>query len=161
MALAQHNGVPTRLLDFSYSPLVALYTAASDIAQKLKQYEEDGVEEMAVWGLDCHRLLQFRYEFRIVEVSRAENPFLRAQKGLFVLDLRASRVHRGLRTSPLNERIQAVFTGVDKAPVLYKYSLPIHEAENVLRVLALEGIDRAHLTPTYDNVVDHLKKLSG
>lgn len=56
MIIAQHHGIPTRLLDFSVSPLVALHFALTDINSN---------DDAALWAIShvkLHNILPIRYK---------------------------------------------------------------------------------------------------
>lgn len=70
MVIGQHHGLPTRLMDWSYSPLVALHFATS--GEDMKYMD---AHDCSVWKIDIdeiHRLLPSAYQ----EVLNGENAHL-------------------------------------------------------------------------------------
>lgn len=167
LALAQHYGAPTRLLDWSYRPLVAAYFACAKVA---REFISD--EKIVVWALNLMaiRVHIERERVRIVEAPQATNPNLAAQAGLFTLDRLAKREEgfdvilpdllKQAKGKYKKDGITSAWVNLALAlPVFRKFTLPIEEAGRLLRLLGLYGVSAATVFPGYQGVVDSLHEM--
>ncbi len=153
LALAQHHGVPTRLLDFTFDPRVVAYFAVREAGKS----SIDGIEHrFAIWCIYLPTVIRKSMDFSVVEVERAANPFLFAQRALFIIDRRLDDQPRESVSPSLDERIEKLS---ESENAVLKVTAPASAYAEVLSRLSCEGIDLPHLMPTYDNVVRHLEQL--
>lgn len=141
-ALAQHYGIATRLLDWTYDPFVAAFFSSKPPA-KVDQ-------DICIWALNISfvgRLDSLLSDFplRLVTPHYSGNPNLAAQSGLFTHWAHSVpgffKIAAG-KTEPLPT--------VDRSPLdfqLKKYlsKLEIHEESTVFKKMVLPGSESAEL----------------
>jgi len=180
LALAQHHGLPTRLIDWSLDARIAAYFAASGAANWAAQPSgpPSGATELAVWAMSRSDLkvdnlmsemlaslvnkgeapksagrIPFLSLFAVVTAPAAGNENLRAQKGVFTLHLPAAmKVADPADRRPMDQ----ILVDEDVQVTMTRFTLPIARSRELLRLLAFEGISAAELFPGYGGVVKAL-----
>jgi len=157
MALAQHHGVPTHLLDWSKRSYVAAYFAASTA---LANHDiKDNNTKIAVWALNIEKIRLYK-NIEIIKVPGSTSSNLAAQSGLFtVLKLPIGRGQPFIQ-KPLEDE----FACTSKTP-LWKITLPIKYTTKVLDLCELYGVSAATLFSGFDGaakaVNDWINKCRG
>ncbi|MEA4975599.1 MAG: FRG domain-containing protein [Paludibacter sp.] len=160
--LAQHYGLPTRLLDWTKDFYVALYFALKRSDINLKN------EHVAVWAFDYSTYQIFNFErvndpLRFIQPEYYLNPNLGAQKGLFTLwqiDSLTMMDHQIIDITPLNQLVETrLQSDSNEIPTIF-YKIMIHKKLiNELSIfLRKSNYDAARLFPGYYGVVRSIEE---
>ena len=139
MAVAQHHGLKTRLLDWSHRSYVAAYFAASEALFNKK------AKRFAVWALDTQATLPGLENLEFIRVPGGNNANVAAQAGLFTL-LRQKYTHGSAFEGPENLCDYAAAMG---SRSLAKITLPVLEAPKIIDLCERNGITAATLFPDF------------
>lgn len=164
-ALAQHYGIPTRLLDWTRNSFIAAFFAAEDVLKHSKEYEPSS--RLVVWAFffpafgKHDALNQENDPIRIVTAPSATNPNLKAQQGVFTLVnhfytkeiegiyLPMDQVLEEIVNQPEAEKYHKIIVDCK----LQKFTLPVSEANSLLYLLAKLDITPSFIYPGFQSII--------
>lgn len=154
-ALAQHYGIPTRFLDWTYDKYVACFFALRNAYGKMLQPQMDKDDKIVLWAIDMG-FLQGKYrttQLYFVTPRYANNPNLAAQKGVL------SFYNNIEESIPLDKKIEGSQLG-NKQPLLYKFTLPYADVPLSLNQLYNLGYTFSRIFPGYASIATEMRELN-
>ena len=161
-AVAQHYGIPTRMLDWTFDVNVALYFAVKNLPL---EGSTDHPEFVSLWILDKSKISIICDRICFVMPKYSDNPNIGAQSGLFSiltgedpgerLDDVVAKAHRDMEPG-----LHSVLDR-DGMPILAKINIPYEDARKIKKNFEDHDISYDSIFPGLSGVVRSMEIQSG
>lgn len=168
-ALAQHYGVMTRLLDWSFDINVALYFATVEaIKETVKTNFVDESKDIVIWLLDyanfeCNVNKNLPLKFIIPNYSA--NPNICAQKGILTYwEVPKTQISKSLENKINSKPFDELIQGLSEKNIsitettIFKLVLPRRESLKIFKHLSTNHYNYARLFPSYYGAAQKIKE---
>ena len=142
--LAQHYGLPTRLLDFTFNPMIALYFACESELEKDGKVYVHSMDKMLLMDADSNP-----------EMPHAiDNVFSKKGARFVVPNYTDARYKNQKALFLLSDKPNQKFTFITESYIIKKEG-----KEQILRDLAKLGYDKTLVYPLLDSLCEDIKKM--